>query len=88
MCKKIKIDQGFILADALVTLWIVSLFIIMYCSIDSRVIRQENSLIQKVELSSRLLSKSNELITAEENINKKSIEAKNGEQTLSVEIKK
>lgn len=76
------------LADSLVTLWIVSLFILMYCSIDTRASRQENSLARKVELSIQLLSKSNELSANSDITNKRSIEVKNGTQTMSVQIKK
>lgn len=86
--KKKQTRSGFILASSLITLWLISLFIITYCSIDMRARQQEVKLVQKVELSSKLVSRSNLLLDGKKIKHKQMIEVKNDKEKLSLEIKK
>lgn len=80
--------DGFILAEAIMTLWICTLFICMFGSIQAQQRRQEARLLAKAELSSQLLSKSNLVLgqTPEQRSKTKLIEVKNGEQKIRLEI--
>lgn len=90
MFKKKQTRPGFILASSLITLWLISLFIVTYCSIDLRARKQEDKLVQKVELSSKLVSRSNLLLDEKKIKQKQMIEVKNDndKKKLSLEIKK
>nr|WP_241259086.1 hypothetical protein [Ligilactobacillus pobuzihii] len=72
----------------MITLWLISLFIVTYCSIDLRARQQEDKLVQKVELSSKLVSRSNQLLDEKKIKHKQMIEVKNDKEKLSLEIKK
>lgn len=86
MLKKHRSSPGFILAESMVSLWIVVLLVLTYCAIDFRANKQEQRLAQRAQLSSQLLSKSREILeqTGEKPVK---IEVDNGTQKITVEIK-
>ena len=86
--KKKQTRPGFILASSLITLWLISLCIVTYCSIDLRARQQEDKLVQTVELSSKLVSRSNLLLDEKKSKQKQMIEVKNDKEKLFLEFKK
>ncbi|GBG94663.1 hypothetical protein LFYK43_11220 [Ligilactobacillus salitolerans] len=90
MWRKLNKSNGFALAEALATLWIVSGFILIFCSIRTRALQQEHVLFVRTELASQLLSKSNELLMHERKDPQaaKMIEVNDGTEEIRVELQK
>lgn len=86
--KKRPGSPGFILAEAMVTLWLVTLLSLTYCAIDIRASRQEQHLAKRAELASQLLSRSQAVISHPDQQPPTKIEVHDGTEKITVEIKR